>query len=119
MDGGDAFVWTGLLLFSRDGRTGRAMRDRGVGGVRRLDDDGVKEIAKWHDRRISKRCLALCRMEKNQAKETKRAKRKVERDQKMRWPRPSLGLFGRQFGPDYMGYMTHGSRSDLPLWSSP
>jgi len=45
--GEDAFVWTGLLLFSGGGRTGRAMRDRGgVGGARRLDDDGVKEIAK-------------------------------------------------------------------------
>lgn len=45
----DAFVWAGLLLFSEDGRAGRASRDRGgggVGGARRLDDDGVKGIAK-------------------------------------------------------------------------
>ena len=46
---GDAFVWTGLLLFSRDGRTGRAMGDRGGWGCwwgAQLDDDGVEEIAK-------------------------------------------------------------------------
>jgi len=45
--GGDALVWTSLLLCSGDGRAGRAMRVRGggeVGGARRLD--GVREIAK-------------------------------------------------------------------------
>jgi hypothetical protein len=41
--------------------------------------------------RISKRRLGLGRKKKNQARETKRGKRKVERDQKMRWPFPSPG----------------------------